>query len=101
MKDKNYHCHYVTTRKDNLVRHMKSKHLAKRSANETTTEPKNKKRRTDDWDEGDLSSMDIDNLIPLVEAENWDREELSSTDIDNLIPLVEPEIGRASCRERV
>ena len=86
-----FHCDYVTTRKDNLVRHMKSKHLAKRSANETTTEPKNKKRRTDDWDEGDLSSLDIDNLIPLIEADNWDGEELSSTDIDNLIPLVEPE----------
>ena len=86
-----FHCHYVTTRKDNLVRHMKSKHSAKRSANETIIEPKNKKRRTDDWDEGDLSSLDIDNLIPLVEAENWNGEELSSMDIDNLIPLVEAE----------
>ena len=30
-------------------------------------------------------------LSSLVEAENWDGEELSSTDIDNLIPMVEPE----------
>ena len=86
-------CDFVSNRKDNLVRHIKSKHSGKHStvAQEMNSELKNKKRRTDDWGEGDLLSTDIDNLIPLVEAENWDGEELSSTDIDNLIPMVEPE----------
>jgi len=86
-------CDYTVNRKDNLARHIKSKHWPKRSADvlEMNSEPKNKKRRTDDWGEGDLSSMDIDDLIPLVEAENWDGEELSSTDIDNLVPMVEAE----------
>ena len=86
-------CDFVSNRKDSLARHIKSKHSAKRSADvlEMNSEPKNKKRRTDDWDEGDLSFTDIDNLIHLVEAENWNGEELSSTDLDNLIPMVEAE----------
>ena len=86
-------CDYTVNRKDNLARHIKSKHWPKRSADvlEMNSEPKNKKRRDEYWGEGDLSSMDIDDLIHLVEAENWDGEELSSTDLDNLIPMVEAE----------
>ena len=59
-------CDYTVNRKDNLARHIKSKHSGKHStvAQEITIEPKNKKRRIDDWGKGDLSSMEIDNLIP-------------------------------------
>ena len=88
-----FHCDFIANRKDSLARHIKSKHLPKRSADvlEMNSEPKNKKRRDDYWDEGDLSFMDIDNLIHMVDAENWDGTELSSTDLDNLLPMVEPE----------
>ena len=88
-----FHCDYVTPRKDNLKRHMHSKHLPKRSADasETTIVPKNKKRRTD-WGEGDLTASDVDNLIPIVEAEkekgeHWGEGDLTASDVDNLIEV--------------
>ena len=42
-----FHCDFVTNRKDNLARHIRSKHLAKHStvANEIAIEPKNKKKK--------------------------------------------------------
>jgi hypothetical protein len=49
------------------------------------------------WGEEDLSSSDIDNLIPVVEVKkemgqkDWGEEDLSSSDIDNLIPVIEVE----------
>ena len=61
-------CNYVTTRKDNLVRHCIRLHTAKCStvASEIKSESNNKKRRKDEvnWGEEDLSSIEIDNLIP-------------------------------------
>ena len=55
------------------MRHIKSKHSAKHStvAQEIAIESKNKKRRIDDvnWGEEELSSTDLDNLIPMVEVE--------------------------------
>ena len=49
------HCDYTANRKDNIKRHMKSKHSAKRSA-ENIIEPNNKKRRKDDWGDGDITA---------------------------------------------
>ena len=76
-------CDYTVNRKDNLARHMK-KHMKRRSADAPAinSDSKYKKRRIDEvnWGEGDLSSMEIDNLIPIpiVESEKekgeyWDE----------------------------
>lgn len=49
-----------------------------------------KKRRKDDWGDGDITASDVENLIPMVEAEkekggHWDEEDLTASDVDNLI----------------
>ena len=68
------------------------------AAHEINIGPKHKYRRKDEvnWGEEDLTSMDIENLLPMAEAaqekgEHWGKEDFTSMDIQNLIPLVEAE----------